>query len=213
MHTTMSQHDTHSFWDRIAPKYARKPVADPTAYEEKLTRVSALLRAEDRVLEIRCGTGSTALRLAPAVAAITATDISRGMLDIAEEKRAAAGVSNVRFVRAGAGDSLPGAPFDVVMAVSLLHLVDDLPAVLKSVHDQLKPGGLFLSKTVCLGDTYAAVRLFVRALRLVGIAPPVTALSNAKLSRTLVHAGFELLECRYYGKGKLNPFIVARRPA
>ena len=68
------------FWDRHAAKYAEKPIADPTAYEEKLARVRSLLRATDHVLEIGCGTGSTALRLAPGVAKITATDVSSGMI-------------------------------------------------------------------------------------------------------------------------------------
>lgn len=213
MQSATRQHDPQPFWDKIAESYARKPVADPAAYEAKLARVRALLRATDRVLEIGCGTGSTALRLAPAVAEITGTDLSHAMIDIAEGKRVAARARNLRFVRADARDILPGAPFDVITAFSLLHLVDDVPSVLTSVHDQLRPGGLFLSKTVCLGDANAALRLFVRTLGLIGVAPPVTALRKAELSRTLVRAGFDLVESRHFGRGRLNPFIVARRPA
>ncbi len=213
MQTAISHTETGTFWDKIAPKYAKKPVADPAAYEEKLVRVRALLRAEDRVLEIGCGTGSTALSLAPAVAEITATDISREMIAIAEEKRATAGVKNAEFLQADATEVFPEAPFDVVTAFSLLHLVDDVPAVLDAVFAQLKPGGLFLSKTVCLGDAHFGLRLFVRALGALGFAPPVTTLRKADVSRALVAAGFDLVECRYFGKGRLNPFIVAQRPA
>jgi ubiquinone/menaquinone biosynthesis C-methylase UbiE len=204
---------TRTYWDRIAPRYARRPVADPAAYDAKLARVRALLRARDRMLEIGCGTGSTALTLAPAVSEIVATDLSEGMIAIAEGKRADAEISNVRFLRAGAGDILPGAPFDVIAAFSLLHLVEDVPAVLDAVRAQLKPGGLFLSKTVCLGDANAALRLFVRILGLVGIAPRVTVLSKSELRHALVRAGFDLVESRFFGKGRLNPFIVAQRPA
>ena len=64
MPSTLSRQQPQAFWDKIAQKYATKRVADPAAYEAKLTRVRALLRAEDRVLEIGCGTGSTALTLA-----------------------------------------------------------------------------------------------------------------------------------------------------
>jgi SAM-dependent methyltransferase len=129
---------TRTYWDRIAPRYARRPVADPAAYDAKLARVRALLRARDRMLEIGCGTGSTALTLAPAVSEIVATDLSEGMIAIAEGKRADAEISNVRFLRAGAGDILPGAPFDVIAAFSLLHLVEDVPAVLDAVHDAVE---------------------------------------------------------------------------
>ena len=213
MHSETSHPKSASFWDRIAPKYAAKPVKDEAAYRQKLNRVEALLGAEDRVLEIGCGTGSTALHLAPAVAQIVATDISGGMIAIAKEKQRAAGVTNVAFVQAEASETLYEAPFDAVMSFSLLHLVEDVPGVVDSVYAQLKPGGLFLSKTVCLGDASPFIRLFVWVLGAIGLAPPVTVLSKAELSRALLRAGFDLVEHQYFGKGRMNPFIVARRPA
>lgn len=211
MQTITFQHQPQAFWDKIAEKYAKKPIADTDAYNAKLARVRALLRDDEKVLEIGCGTGSTALSLAPTVAEITATDISGEMISIAERKRVAADLSNVNFVRADAADIQPGAPFDVITAFSVLHLVSDVPSVLRSVHHQLKPGGLFLSKTVCLGDASAVMRLFVRALGMVGIAPPVTVLSKAELSRALIRAGFDIVESQYFGKSRFNPFIVAQR--
>ncbi|WP_425092129.1 class I SAM-dependent methyltransferase [Tropicimonas sp. S265A] len=213
MHRDKPYRDIEPYWDRIAPKYAAKPVKDEAAYAQKLDHVQALLSAEDRVLEIGCGTGSTALHLAPAVSQIVATDISSAMIAIAEDKRRAAGTTNARFARADASETLYEAPFDVVMSFSLLHLVEDVPGVLDSVYAQLKPGGLFLSKTVCLGDASLSLRLFVRALGAAGLAPPVTPLSRAELDCALMQARFALVEHRYFGKGKLNPFIIARRPA
>jgi ubiquinone/menaquinone biosynthesis C-methylase UbiE len=146
------------------------------------------------------------------VAEIVATDISREMIAIAEQKRTAAGAANTTFVQADAGDIHPGAPFDVITAFSLLHLLDDLPMVLNRVYAQLKPGGLFLSKTVCLGDASLPLRAFVRGLGTVGLAPAVTPLRRSDVRHALVQAGFDLVECRYFGSGRLNPFIVAQRP-
>jgi ubiquinone/menaquinone biosynthesis C-methylase UbiE len=212
MNSTALPNPSTAFWDKIAAKYARKPVADPAAYDAKIARIRTLLRAEDRMLEIGCGTGTTAVRLASDVAEITATDISNRMIAIAEEKRVSAKAANLSFVQADATERLPGAPFDVIAAFSLLHLVEDVPAVLKSAHDQLKPGGTFLTKTVCLADARWPVRAFVRALGIIGAAPPVTVLSRTALNGALVRAGFDLIECRYFGKGRLNPFIIAQRP-
>jgi 2-polyprenyl-3-methyl-5-hydroxy-6-metoxy-1,4-benzoquinol methylase len=200
-----------AFWDRIAPRYARQPVADPAAYEAKLTDVIARLHPRDRVLEIGCGTGSTALRMAPHSGHVTASDISERMIEIAHAKLVDGAPANVDFVKADAADKVDGAPFDVICAFSLLHLVPDLSGLLMRVRSQIAPDGLFLSKTVCLKDGPVAVRLFVRLLRAVGIAPPIVWLSRDDVEAELRKAGFEIEEVRFFGKGRLNPFIVARR--
>ena len=53
------------FWDRIAKRYAARIIKDPAAYEAMLADAAGRLRPTDRVLEIGCGTGSIAIRLAP----------------------------------------------------------------------------------------------------------------------------------------------------
>jgi len=67
----MSTTDDTRFWDRGARKYARGAVADPAGYERTLDRTRGLLRPDHGVLELGCGTGSTALRLAGAAGAIS----------------------------------------------------------------------------------------------------------------------------------------------
>ena len=123
--TTLNGH-VAQFWDKIAPRYAEKRVGDPVAYEANLLRVRALLKTTDRILEIGCGTGSTALRLAPVVAHITATDISRGMIDIAQSKLGPDALPNISFRQADASELIEGHPFDVICAFSLLHLIEDV---------------------------------------------------------------------------------------
>lgn len=56
----------------------------------------------DRVVDVGCGTGATTLRLAALVspATVTGLDVSRPMLTAAEERAAAAGVTNVVFSEA-----------------------------------------------------------------------------------------------------------------
>jgi len=213
MQTTISHGRTQQFWDSIAPKYAQKRIGDPAAYEAKLSRVRALLHATDRVLEIGCGTGSTALRLAPDVAHITATDVSRGMIDIAQSKLGPDAPANVTFQQADAADLVEGHPFDTICAFSLLHLIDDVPNVLDRVREQLKPGGLFISKTECLKNRSVMMRALVPALTAMGLAPRVTFLSAGDLHRLLRAAGFEIEQTAYFGANGTSPFIVARRIA
>ena len=211
MQTTVSHHYPLSFWDRIAPKYSRKSIGNPAAYEQKLSLVRALLRATDRVLEIGCGTGSTALRLAPGVAHITATDASRGMIEIAQSKLGPDAPSNVTFHQNHAADLVEDRPFDAICAFSLLHLVKDVPHVLDRVREQLKPGGLFISKTECLKDRTVLLRAMVPGLVAMGLAPRVTFLSPYDLILHLRAAGFKIEQTAYFGTNRTSIFIVARR--
>ena len=199
-----------AFWDSRATRYAAQPIADPAAYEEMLHEVRSILRPLDRVLELGCGTGSTALVLAPSVSEIVATDSSEKMIEIARNKLDGSAPSNVQFEQADAAAEREPGSFDAVLAFSLLHLVDDIPAVLSSVREQLKPGGLFISKTVCIRSSWF-IRAMVRVLTALGIAPRVQPLSREDLVAMLEGAGFEVVSSTYFDRRKRNPFLVAKR--
>lgn len=197
-----------AFWDRMAPRYARMKLADPEAYEATLARVRARLSPADRVLEIGCGTGATAVRLAPEVAGYTATDLSPGMIAIARARPEAA-LPQLSFHVAGA-DAQAG-PFDAVLAFNLVHLLPDLPAALVRLRDGLRPGGLFISKTPCLAELSPLLRMVVPALRLVGLAPRVAWLRRAALEAQIAAAGFEIVETADLPARRAQRFVVARR--
>ena len=42
------------FWDRIAKRYAKKPVADEVTYQQKLAITQQYLRRDMKVLEFGC---------------------------------------------------------------------------------------------------------------------------------------------------------------
>ena len=60
----MQQAET--FWDGAAENYAKSPIRDVEAYNYTLERTRTYLSPTDKVLEVGCGTGSTALLLAGA---------------------------------------------------------------------------------------------------------------------------------------------------
>ncbi|MDU8910158.1 class I SAM-dependent methyltransferase [Aestuariicoccus sp. MJ-SS9] len=196
-----------AFWDRIAERYAARPVGNPDAYEATLARVSAWLTPEARVIELGCGTGSTALRLAGAVAAYRGTDVAPGMIAIARAKDAPPQLS---FEVADATGGLTGGA-DVVLAFNLLHLVNDLPGLLAEVHEALPEGGLFISKTPCLGGKWW-LRPVIAAMQWLGKAPsPVAFLRTDMLEAALLDAGFAIEERGDYPARPPSRFLVARK--
>lgn len=210
--------DDSRFWDRIARKYATDKIADEAGYERTLVRCRHYLKATDNAFEFGCGTGTTALRLAPSVGSLIASDISGEMIAIAQEKQAADGTAKAggapTFVKTALETlTYPGESFDVVMGFSALHLVPHLGNGLARIHRLLKPGGLFISKTPCLGDMNPLILAALPVMRFFGKAPHVLIFTSGELQAAIAAAGFDLVEvARHASKGKdTRPFIVARR--
>lgn len=200
------------FWDNIADKYAGQPVADEDAYQTKLKVTRTYFTPESEVLEFGCGTGSTAITHAPFVKHIQAIDFSARMLEIARER--AAGVGNVTFAQDDIGtlDAAPGS-FDAVLGLSVLHLLKNRDAVIAKVYRLLKPGGVFVTSTACLGDT-----LMMRLLgaagplgRALGLLPQLNVMTLAELLKAYTDAGFEIVHNWQPGKGKAV-FVIGRKP-
>lgn len=201
------------FWDRLAQRYAKTPIADQASYEIKLEKTRALLRPDSRVLEFGCGTGSTAILHAPHVAQIHAIDYSAGMLDIARERARTAGVSNLNFQRATLAElDSPAGCWDVIMGMSILHLLPDRARVIARVDELLKPGGVFISSTMCMGDAPLPMRALVPIFRALPLLPSVSSFTLEQLKDELQQAGFEIEECWRPGPNKAA-FIVARKRA
>ena len=205
--------DAARYWDRIAARYARRPVADEAAYARTLARARAWLKPGDRALEVGCGTGATALALAESGAAIHATDVSGEMIAIARARPEARAAAGVTFAQAALSDPGVDGPWDAVLAFNFLQLAPDLGLTLTRIAGLVRPGGLLISKTVCLGGRGAwRYRTIVRAMRPFGVLPNQLAFHGvAALERAVGEAGFEILERGTFPKAPPSRFLVARR--
>jgi len=203
-----------AFWDKIAPKYATDPIKDMEAYEYTLGRTQSYLKADDRVLEIGCGTGSTALLIAPQVREIVGTDVSPGMIGIAAGKVDDT-TSNASFRAASAEEAAKTKePFDAVLAFNLLHLVRSAEDIFADIHRMLPEGGYFISKTPCLGDKSVGLKRFafkaiIPIMQLVGKAPPVRFFTQKEMEQAIQFAGFEIVESGNFPA--ISRYIVARK--
>ena len=209
--------DAATFWDKTARKYALSPIRDMDAYTYTLGRTRSYLKPSDEVLELGCGTGSTALLLAENVAHITASDLSAKMIEVGRKKAADEAISNVSFVH---GDVLSPAidegPYDAVMAFNLIHLLEAPQAAVRRVARLLKPGGLFISKTVCTPGAGLPLkfRLMLWALPLMqrlGKAPYVNFMDIEDLEALIKREGFEIMEAGNHPAAPPSRYIVAKK--
>ena len=99
------------------------------------------------------------------------------------------------------------------MAHNLYHLVDDVDAALAAAHRVLKPNGVFITKTPCLGEMNPFMRNIVLPVmrRFYGV-PTLHTFTIEKFKQAIMDAGFKIEEVEFHGtKGKdSRPFIVAR---
>jgi ubiquinone/menaquinone biosynthesis C-methylase UbiE len=199
------------FWDRVAPGYSKQPIADTESYARKLAATQALMGPDMEVLEFGCGTGSTALEHAPHVAHIVATDVSAAMIDIGREKAALAGIDNVSFRQSGIEDfDAPDGSYDMILALNLMHLLEDRAAALKKIHRLLKPRGIFISSTVCLADRMWFLRPVIPLMQLIGKAPYVSFVGVDEMLREVAEAGFAAQE--HWTHGRTNSlFLVSNK--
>ena len=190
------------FWDKIAERYSKQPIADEAAYQKKLQVTRQYFLPDMGVLELGCGTGSTAIAHAPYVKHILAIDISSKMIEIAQGKADAKNVENVTFMRS---------TIDAVLGLSILHLLDNKEEVTAKVHKMLKLGGIFVTSTACIGDTMMRfLKVIVPIGKFFGLMPMVKVFTTKELEDSLTDAGFEIDYQWQPGKGKAV-FIVAKK--
>lgn len=201
------------FWNFMAKNYSKSKIADEESYQAKLEKTRAYFRPEMDVLEIGCGTGSTAILHAPFVRSYEGVDFSKKMLGFADEKREASGLTNLKFTCRPI-DEVSRAPesFDMVLAMSVLHLLPTHKEVLAQIFDLLKPEGLLISSTACIGEMGGIVKHLLPVGKALGVLPPVQNFSRAYLEQQVVDTGFVLEEIWQPRRGAAV-YIAARKPA
>lgn len=133
-----------SHFDAVAELYDEALPGHVTAhYLEKRVRFIVAHCPPGRALDVGCGTGVLAARLASCGYEMVGLDPSEGMLE--HLRRGAPGVRAVQ----GSGSELPfaDAEFDLALTVAALHHIADPAAVRETLHEMVRvvrPGGRIL---------------------------------------------------------------------
>jgi enediyne biosynthesis protein CalE5 len=188
--------DTAEGWKRWWPTFERAA----QVVNDRLVELAAV-RVGNRVLDIATGSGEPALTAARAVGPsgkVVAVDMSPGMLAVARERVAAAGLHNVELVESDAESlKLDANSFDAVLCRWGLMFMPDLDGLLRTLHRALKPDARLATAVWSFADKVPMLALARDAIRrITGIVPPPGAPDPMKLADTtilekaLARAGF-----------------------
>jgi ubiquinone/menaquinone biosynthesis C-methylase UbiE len=199
------------FWDKIADKYSKQPIADEASYQKKLQVTQEYFKPDMEVLEFGCGTGSTAITHASHVKQIRAIDISSEMIKIAQGKAEAQGIENITFEQLTIEKlEVEDSTYDAVLGLSILHLLENKESAIAKVYRMLKPGGIFVTSTVCLGDNMGWFKIIAPIGRFLGFFPLVKVFTVKELVTSLTDAGFAI-DYQWQPDKNKAVFIVAKK--
>jgi len=143
--------EQREYWNEVSgPKW----VAVADWIESQLSEIGRLAleasgaKPGERVLDVGCGNGFTAIELARRVGEtgkVLGLDLSHPMLKDAAVRAQAAGFPLIRFLQGDAQtERLASSGFDLVFSRFGVMFFDDPVAAFRNLHSALRPGGRFL---------------------------------------------------------------------
>jgi ubiquinone/menaquinone biosynthesis C-methylase UbiE len=182
--------------------------------------IAAQLTSGERVLDVGCGTGALAVRLARQGCSIIGIDISPRMLAQAAERVRAEGMeSQVVFQELGAVDldtAFPDASFDVVVSTLVFSELseDEIEYTLQEIGRILRPKGkLMVADEVMPDSALRRVGTLLFRLPFAVLAYLLTQNTThrvAGLRERIEHAGYRIVDIGNYLAGTLKLFIAEK---
>ena len=204
---------SEKFWDRAAKGFTDQEQHTQLSENKDFKTTLKYLHTDDTVLDYGCATGIISNAIADKVKEIQAIDISSKMIEIARSKARECNISNINYAPATIYDErFQKESFDVILAFRVLHMLENPRAVVRRINELLKPCGVFISVTTCMGSLKILLGIPLFLLRKTGIMPlHIYYFKPADLQRILTGQGFEILEYERMDDAITNYCIVARK--
>jgi 2-polyprenyl-3-methyl-5-hydroxy-6-metoxy-1,4-benzoquinol methylase len=206
---------SEKLWDKLAGNWDKPGVSLGENDIKLIEKTKQYLNANSTFLDYGCATGSICFEIARAAGNVYGVDISSKMIDIAKRKASENGTGNINFIYGSIfNEGLKKESFDVITAFSILHLVEDIPQVMSRINHLLKPGGVFISATPCLGakkiiGLIIAGPVFV--LSKLGALPKVNFFSVSALKNTITTANFQIIDDTVLNDRTTREIYIAAR--
>ncbi len=194
-----SNRDTAAHFSRRAEAYAASP-SHAHGADLEIVAGFAAPGPDDRCLDIACGPGHTALRMAREAGLVIAIDIAPGMLATTRRLAAERGLDNLRVLGADAAAlPFPDAGFDLVTCRIAPHHFADVPGFLAEVARVLAPAGRFVIEDSLAPDD-PEVAAFLEDLEKRRDPTHRHSLSDAEWRAALAGAGLRITAETVYAK-------------
>lgn len=205
------------FWDSASKNYDKTEERFEYIHQKSRENAKKYLENSNVVLDYGCGTGTTACEIANNVKEIYAIDISPKMIEISKGKAAEKNIENVTFAEGDIFDEkLKKESFDRILAFNMLHTIPNPEKAVQRINELLKPDGLFISITPCLGDKMSfLVGLQIRLVQImckIGIIPvPIRRIKSSELDDLIANGNFQTVDTEIIYKGASSYFMVAKK--
>lgn len=207
------------FWDKQADNFDKRASYTEQTHLKTVEYTKKYLNCSDIVLDYGCATGTVAIKIADKVKKIHGIDISSRMIDAAKRKSAEHKIENIDFAQSTIfNEKFRKESFDLILALNILLHVEETQKVMQRINELLKPGGLFISATACLGEkqTFSGILAFI-LLKIavffmkIGGIPGVRFFTISELEDSITDQNFQIVETVSLAQITTNRFIVAKK--
>ena len=207
---------TEKFWDKVSNKFDKQSQKNDQTEIRSLEITKQHLNVSDIVLDYGCATGTMAIEIADKVKKIHGIDISRKMIDAAKRKVAERNIENIDYAQSTIFDErYKRESFDVILALNILHFIEDTKKVMTRINELLKPGGLIISVTPCLGEKKSFINILIFLLVFLqtkmGIVPYIRFFRISEFEDSIANGNFQIVETESLHSTAEQYFIVAKK--
>ena len=207
---------TEKFWDNVSNKFDKRSQKIDQTEIKTLENTKKYLNVNDIVLDYGCAIGTMAIEIADNVKKIHGIDISPKMIDAAKRKAAERKIQNIHFAQSTIFDErYKRESFDVILAFNILHFLEDTQKVMTRINELLKPKGLIISVTPCLGEKKSFINILIFLLVFLqtkmGMVPYIRFFRISEFEDSIANANFQIVETESLHSPGEQYFIVAKK--
>lgn len=203
------------FWNKIANNYD-KPSQLDLAYKLSIQKCKEIIKANEKVIEIACGTGKISLEVAENAESVVGLDISEKMIDVATNKKKEKMINNIVFeVGDGYCTKFDNASFDVVMLFNCIHIVQDPQKLLSEAYRLLKLNGYLITATDCYSEKLPLAKKIYstvpKLMKRLGAIKYLNCFTKIDLETLIKNNNFTILQTDILYNAPINYFICSKK--